>query len=105
MVKMIKIVMIKELIMESLSDGKFSSVPEMKDCAEGQFSGSVDNLLKNRKIKKIDRGRYRIAGMQMNLAEERNGYVDVFWCNCNYNSIDEYNLDCKGQRCQMVQVY
>ena len=45
----------------------------MKDYTEGQFSGSVDNLLKNKKIEKIDRGTYRIAGIEMILTKERNG--------------------------------
>lgn len=33
----------------------------MEDYSEGQFAGSVDNLLKNKRIEKIDRGTYRIA--------------------------------------------
>jgi hypothetical protein len=71
--KMTKSAMIKELIMKLLSDGSPHSVSEMKDYTEGQFSGSVDNLLKNKKIEKIDRGTYRIAGIEMILTKERNG--------------------------------
>ena len=59
--------------MKLLSDGSPHSVSEMKDYTEGQFSGSVDNLLKNKKIEKIDRGTYRIAGIEMILTKERNG--------------------------------
>ncbi len=79
---MTKSAMIKELIMKLLSDGSPHSVSEMKDYlnkkemkdyTEGQFSGSVDNLLKNKKIEKIDRGTYRIAGIEMILTKERNG--------------------------------
>ena len=77
---MTKSAMIKELIMKLLSDGSPHSVSEMKDYlnkkemkdyTEGQFSGSVDNLLKNKKIEKIDRGTYRIAGMEMILTSSR----------------------------------
>lgn len=79
---MTKSAMIKELIMDLLADGSPYSVSqmkdylnkkEMKDYTEGQFSGSVDNLLKNKKIEKIDRGTYRIAGAEMILTKERSG--------------------------------
>lgn len=79
---MTKSAMIKELIMDLLADGSPHSVSqmkdylnrkEMKDYTEGQFSGSVDNLLKNKKIEKIDRGTYRIAGAEMILTKERSG--------------------------------
>lgn len=85
---MTKSVMIKEMIMQLLSDGSLHSVSEMKDYlvekemkdySEGQFAGSVDNLLKNKKIEKVDRGTYRIAGTEMILTKERNG---VFMKKC-----------------------
>lgn len=85
---MTKSAMIKEKIMQLLSDGSPHSVSEMKDYlvekemedySEGQFAGSVDNLLKNRKIEKVDRGTYRIAGAEMILTKERNG---VFMKRC-----------------------
>ncbi len=81
---MTKSAMIKELVMQLLSDGNIYSVSEMKrylnekaleDYTEGQFSGSIDNLLKNKKIEKIDRGTYRIAGTEMNLTKARNGVL------------------------------
>ena len=85
---MTKSAMIKEMIMQLLSDGSPHSVSEMKDYlvekemgdySEGQFAGSVDNLLKNKKIEKVDRGTYRIAGAEMILTKERNG---VFMKKC-----------------------
>ena len=85
---MTKSAMIKEKIMQLLSDGSPHSVSEMKDYlvekemedySEGQFAGSVDNLLKNKKIEKVDRGTYRIAGAEMVLTKERNG---VFMKKC-----------------------
>ena len=63
--------MIKEMIMQLLSDGAGHSVSEMKDYlfekgledySEGQFAGSVNNLLRNKKIEKVNRGTYKIAG-------------------------------------------
>lgn len=78
---MTKSAIIKELIMKLLSDGNPHSVYEMKNYlnekemivyTEGQFSGSVDNLLKNEKIEKIDRGIYRIATTETILTKERN---------------------------------
>ena len=56
---MTKSYMIKEMIMQLLSDGAGHSVSEMKDYlfekgledySEGQFAGSVNNLLRNKKI-------------------------------------------------------
>lgn len=82
MMRMTNSAMIKELVMQLLSDGSIYSVSEMKrylnekaleGYTEGQFSGSIDNLLKNKKIEKIDRGTYRIAGTEMNLTKARNG--------------------------------
>ena len=74
--------MIKEMIMQLLSDGAGHSVSEMKDYlfekgledySEGQFAGSVNNLLRNKKIEKINRGTYKIAGE--NLTGEGRGSV------------------------------
>ena len=85
---MTKSAMIKEMIIQLLSDGSPHTVSEMKDYlveknmedySEGQFAGSVDNLLKNKRIEKIDRGTYRIAGTEMVLTKERNG---VFMKRC-----------------------
>lgn len=62
---------IKDLIMQLLTDGNVHTVPEMKDYlsakgenqySEGHFSGSINNLLKNGKIERIDRGMYRATG-------------------------------------------
>ena len=77
---MTKSAIIKEHIMQLLSDGSIHSISEMKnylaekemkDYSEGQFAGSVDNLLKNKKIEKTGRGRYRIAGAEMIWGKER----------------------------------
>lgn len=74
--------MIKEMIMQLLSDGAGHSVSEMKDYlfekgledySEGQFAGSVNNLLRNKKIEKVNRGTYKIAGG--NLTGEGRGSV------------------------------
>ena len=74
--------MIKEMIMQLLSDGAGHSVSEMKDYlfekgledySEGQFAGSVNNLLRNKKIEKVNRGTYKIAGE--NLTGEGRGSV------------------------------
>ena len=74
--------MIKEMIMQLLSDGAGHSVSEMKDYlfekgledySEGQFAGSVNNLLRNKKIERVNRGRYKIAGE--NLTGEGRGSV------------------------------
>ena len=79
---MTKSYMIKEMIMQLLSDGAGHSVSEMKDYlfekgledySEGQFAGSVNNLLRNKKIEKINRGTYKIAGE--NLTGEGRGSV------------------------------
>lgn len=79
---MTKSAKIKEMIMQLLSDGSPHTVSEMKDYligkhledySEGQFAGSVNNLLKNKKIEKVDRATYRIAGTEMVLAKEGNG--------------------------------
>lgn len=78
---MTKSAMIKEKIMQLLLDGNPHTVSEMKDYlikkemedySEGQFAGSVDNLLKNKKIEKVDRGVYRISGAERVLTTERN---------------------------------
>lgn len=78
---MTKSAIIKEMIMQLLSDRNSYTVSQMKnylienglkDYSEGQFAGSIDNLLKNKKIEKVDRGIYRIADEEMILAKERN---------------------------------
>lgn len=82
MVKMTKSYMVKEMIMQLLSDGAGHSVSEMKaylfekgleDYSEGQFAGSVNNLLRNKKIEKVNRGTYKIA--DENLTGEGRGSV------------------------------
>lgn len=79
---MTKSYMIKEMIMQLLSDGAGHSVSEMKDYlfekgledySEGQFAGSVNNLLRNKKIEKVNRGTYKIAGE--NLTGEGRGSI------------------------------
>ena len=79
---MTKSYMIKEMILQLLSDGAGHSVSEMKDYlfekgledySEGQFAGSVNNLLRNKKIEKVNRGTYKIAGE--NLTGEGRGSV------------------------------
>lgn len=79
---MTKSYMIKEMIIQLLSDGAGHSVSEMKDYlfekgledySEGQFAGSVNNLLRNKKIEKVNRGTYKIAGE--NLTGEGRGSV------------------------------
>ncbi len=79
---MTKSAMIKELIMQLLSDEGPHTVSQMKsylaqkdfnDYSEGQFSGSIDNLLKNKKIEKVDRGVYKIANVEKGFTQERNG--------------------------------
>lgn len=56
---------IQEIIIDLLSKKTFCSVQEMKDnikqygnYTEGQFSGSINTMLRNNTIKKIDRGVY-----------------------------------------------
>ena len=79
---MTKSYMIKEMIMQLLSDRAGHSVSEMKDYlfekgledySEGQFAGSVNNLLRNKKIEMVIRGTYNIAGE--NLTGEGRGSV------------------------------
>ena len=79
---MTKSAMIKELIMQLLSDESPHTVSQMKnyliqkdfnDYSEGQFSGSIDNLLKNKKIETVDRGVYKIANVEKSFTQERNG--------------------------------
>lgn len=79
---MTKSYMIKEMIMQLLSDGAGHSVSEMKDYlfekgledySEGQFAGSVNNLLRNKRIERVNRGTYKIAGE--NLTGEGRGSV------------------------------
>ena len=79
---MTKSAMIKELIMQLLSDESPHTFSQMKnyliqkdfnDYSEGQFSGSIDNLLKNKKIEKVDRGVYKIANVEKSFTQERNG--------------------------------
>ena len=91
---MTKSAIIKEHIMQLLSDGSIHSISEMKnylaekemkDYSEGQFAGSVDNLLKNKKIEKTGRGRYRIAGAEMIWGKERDtGTYEKMFCYLTY---------------------
>ena len=62
--------------MQLLSDGAGHSVSEMKaylfekgleDYSEGQFAGSVNYLLRNKKIEKVNRGTYKIAGENLTV--------------------------------------
>ena len=79
---MTKSAIIKELVLQLLSDDNPHSISEIKvflktkgvdDYSEGQFSGSIDNLLKNKKIEKVNRGTYRIANSRSTINEERIG--------------------------------
>ena len=79
---MTKSAMIKSLIIQLLSDGVPHTVSEMKnflvennmeEYTEGQFAGSVDNLLKNNRIEKVDRGTYRLMSTDKILTKERIG--------------------------------
>ena len=85
---MTKSALIKELVMQLLSDGNPHSISEMKaylaqkenvDYSEGQFAGSINNLLKNQKIEKIDRAIYRIAGTEIINTQ---GKGDMFLKKC-----------------------
>lgn len=67
---MTKSAIIKKLITQLLSDGNPHSIQEMKDFleisqigdyTEGQFSGSINNLLRNERIEKVERGVYIIS--------------------------------------------
>ena len=62
-------VRILEKIIEILADGNYHTVQEIKsflrkagisDYSEGQFSGSLNTLLRNQSIQKMDRGIYKI---------------------------------------------
>lgn len=64
---MTKSAMIQESIMKFLADNhphtvqeikKFLDVNDISDYSEGQFSGSVNTLLRNKSIKKVGRGTY-----------------------------------------------
>ena len=66
---MTKSARIQEKIMEILADGNYHTVQEIKsflrkagisDYSEGQFSGSLNTLLRNQSIQKMDRGIYKI---------------------------------------------
>lgn len=70
---------IKELVMRFLEDKKSHTISEIKQYVrsnfsesftEGQFSGSIDNLLKNRRIEKLDRGVYKILDQDNFLTKE-----------------------------------
>ena len=83
MMIMTKSAIIKELVLQLLSDDNPHSISEIKvflktkgvdDYSEGQFSGSIDNLLKNKKIEKVNRGTYRIANSRSTIIEERIGF-------------------------------
>lgn len=67
---------IQEKILQYLADGKEHSVQDMKnylakidfnDYTEGQFAGSMNTLLRNGSIKKIDRGIYSIKTRSENM--------------------------------------
>lgn len=67
---------IQEIILDLLSDNKNYSVQEIKshlnsldsnDYSEGQFAGSINTLLRNGSIKKIDRGVYSINLRRENM--------------------------------------
>lgn len=66
---MTKSARIQEKIIEILADGNYYTVQEIKsflrkagisDYSEGQFSGSLNTLLRNQSIQKMDRGIYKI---------------------------------------------
>lgn len=66
---MTKSARIQEEIIEILADGNYHTVQEIKsflrkagisDYSEGQFSGSLNTLLRNQSIQKMDRGIYKI---------------------------------------------
>jgi nucleoside 2-deoxyribosyltransferase len=66
---MTKSARIQEKIIEILADGNYHTVQEIKsflrkagisDYSEGQFSGSLNTLLRNQSIQKMDRGIYKI---------------------------------------------
>ncbi len=66
---MTKSARIQEKIIEILADGNYHTVQEIKsflrkagisDYSEGQFSGSLNTLLKNQSIQKMDRRNYKI---------------------------------------------
>ena len=66
---MTKSARIQEKIIEILADGNYHTVQEIKsflrkagisDYSEGQFSGSLNALLRNQSIQKMDRGIYKI---------------------------------------------
>lgn len=68
---MIKSSVIQESIMEFLRDGEDRTVQEIKsylesqgnsDYTEGQFSGSINTLLRNKSIKRRGRGLYAASG-------------------------------------------
>ncbi len=67
---------IQEKILELLSDERKHSIQDIKkylakvnlrDYTEGQFSGSINTLLRNGSIKKIDRGIYTIKARSENM--------------------------------------
>ena len=66
---MTKSARIQEKIIEILADGNYHTVQEIKsflrkagisDYSEGQFSGSLNTLLRNQSIQKMERGIYKI---------------------------------------------
>ena len=66
---MTKSARIQEKIIEILADGNYHTVQEIRsflrkagisDYSEGQFSGSLNTLLRNQSIQKMDRGIYKI---------------------------------------------
>ena len=84
MTRMTKSAMIKDAVINLLSDGLPRTVSDIKkkineegiiNYSEGQFSGSIDNLLKNGRIEKINRGVYKIAGLESDLTKEGNDFI------------------------------
>ena len=81
---MTKSAIIKDAVINLLSDGLPRTVSDIKkkineegiiNYSEGQFSGSIDNLLKNGRIEKINRGVYKIAGLESDLTKEGNDFI------------------------------
>ena len=81
---MTKSARIQEKIIEFLADGCPHTVQEIKsflvrvgisDYSEGQFSGSINTLLRNKSIKKMDRGIYVINQNQGGISFMKTCFV------------------------------
>ena len=81
---MTKSARIQEKIIEFLADGCPHTVQEIKsfleqvgisDYSEGQFSGSINTLLRNKSIKKTDRGIYVINQNQGGISLMKTCFV------------------------------